>query len=216
MDDRSLGVSRDPMRRNAAALVFLAVLLAIVGFAIGRLTAPKESHSTPSPLPSSMGDRYPHTRLGAVAAATGFGQALAGSMESATDYRDDLVALAAPGWQQSAEELADNTLDFVHSRYGVDGDLMFMPVRYRVASYTDSEAVIQVWGATIASGSKVPGLEESWVLGTIRLDWIQGTWLVAGQESEAGPTPEVLGATNGVSYETVLEGFKEYRHGPDS
>lgn len=203
--------------RGALTLLLAGLLLILLGVLIGRVTAPEKS-ALPADSPSAGGGNVDLSRTedGAVEAATNFGRVMAGPTNDPAAYQEALVALAAPQWTQEAAKLAANTLDFVRDRYGEGGNLTFAPVRYRLASYSTSEAVVQLWGATIASGPKVRGIEESWVTGTIHLLWIDGHWQVVGQESAAGPTPELLRATDDVSYQTVLEEFEEFQHAQGS
>ena len=198
-----------------------ALVLFALGFVIGRTIAPPGRFQTPvspSPTPSDGGlstaSAYPRTEAGAIAAATDFARIMAGVTENADAYEASLEAVAAPEWKKEAETLARNTISFVNDRYGKGGTLTFSPVRYRLTSYTAEAAVVQLWGVTLASGPKVPGIEESWITGTVNLIWVEGEWRVNGQDSASGPTPELLRGDDDVVPETVLKRFKEYEHVP--
>jgi hypothetical protein len=110
---------------------------------------------------------------------------------------------------EEAEELAENGLDFLADRYGEGGSFSFVPARYRVTRYSEEAAAVELWGVTLLSGPKIRGIEESWVTGTIELVWIDGDWRVAGQASEAGPTPELLTTEDSRSVDQ-LDGFEEF------
>jgi hypothetical protein len=121
-------------------------------------------------------------------------------------------ALADPTWAEDAQDLALNTLEFVDDRYGESPSLTFIPVRFHVDSYSDSEAVVQVWGTTLGSGSKTKGFEQTWVTGKISLTWDGDTWLVTGQESVSGPTPRSSATTDDSDLDASLDGFQDYTH----
>lgn len=214
-------------RRRPRMLVFLA--LAVIGvFAIGlwlgRTSAPKLEKAFPEVLDSTPDSTerllvngvpvgYERTEDGAVAAATNFGRVMASVSIDEQAYREAIRTFAAPQWQSEAEDLAENGLIFLAERYGSEGSFTFVPVRYRVASYSDSDARVELWGVTIASGPKIQGIEESWVTGNVELVWVEDDWRVAGQSSETGPTPELL-RTEDQRAMDALNGFKEYQRAP--
>jgi hypothetical protein len=212
----------DGRRRGDRAWLRFAVgalVLFALGFVIGRMIAPPGRFQTsPSPTPSDDGvaaaSAYPRTEAGAIAAATDFASVMAGVTEDADAYEAALAAVAAPEWKREAQRLAQNTISFVNDRYGNGGTLTFSPVRYRLTSYTADAAVVKLWGVTLASGPKVPGIEESWITGTVNLIWVDGEWRVNGQDSASGPTPELLRGDDDVVPETVLKRFREYEHVP--
>ena len=194
--------------RASVLRAVVGLLLVIAAFLLGRAFAPKTTAPELS-RPHAVDESDSHTEQGAVYAATNFGKALAASFEAPSEYREGLVALSAPGWKEEAEVLAESTLEFVQERYGSAGDLVFAPVRYRVSAYSDDEAEVEIWGATIASGPDSEGIEVSWVTGTIELAWLGEKWLVMGQSSAEGPTPETLASSDEVRSQT-LNGFEEY------
>jgi hypothetical protein len=121
--------------------------------------------------------------------------------------------MAAPQYRVEARRLAQNGLEFLQERYGTGGRFSFAPLRYRVDSYSDTEATISVWGVTVAAGPKIEGVEESWLTGTLDLVWVSGDWRLAGQTSETGPTPELLQTTDSASA-AILDDFQEYNDAP--
>jgi hypothetical protein len=97
------------------------------------------------------------------------------------------------------------------SRPGDRGSVVFVPVRYRVASYSDDLAEIELWGTAIGSALDSGIFEQSWVIASIELVWVDDDWRVRGQGSRAGPAPASIEAEPGID---DLEGFREYSYGP--
>lgn len=211
-----------PGRRAMAAILVGALVLFVLGVVTGRTLSPDEapprSADSASPdaddknQPIALG--YSRSEQGAVAAATHFARVMAGASDDADAYEAAMLALAAPEWEAEAKKLARNTSAFVKDRYGEGATVTFSPVRYRLASYADETAVVELWGVTLASGPKIEGIEESWITGTIHLVWSDQDWRVSSQESASGPTPELLRADDEVIPATVLEDFEEYDRAP--
>lgn len=200
----------DSRKRGLWIAAVIAVVL-IVGFLVGRLTAPDAVGEGSSALPKKeLITPDENSELGAVEAATSIAQLIAAPTGDTASYLEAAEEIAAPGWENRARELAQGAIDFVNDRYGSDASVSFQPVRYRVRSYSSDETTIDIWGVVLASGQKVGGVEESWITATLELVWIDETWKVANQSSKGGPTPELLRTEEEVSIDEVLNDFKEY------
>ena len=198
-------------------LVLLLLLVGIVAFLIGRGQSPDAETNANPPAPSQSGEPTAATdESSAVRAATLYARIMAGPSADSEAYLVDMRAIAADQWKARAEELARNGSEFVADRYGQDGAVEFQPVRYRVRSFSEQAAVIDIWGVVLASGSKLGGIEESWITGTVNLVWVGSEWKVSGQSSEGGPTPELLRTEGTGSVDEVLMDFKEYDDAPGS
>lgn len=223
MDRGAPGFGSGRNSKDRLVVTILVLLALVAGLWIGRRSAPgPDSPPVTTSPPRSGGERrlvngvrlgYPRSQEGAVEAATNFTRVMASVSAAREDYVAAVETMAAPDWRMEARRLAENGLDFVQDRYGAGGSFSFAPVRYRVVSYTDSEATIDVWGVTVASGPKIPGIEESWLTGTLDLSWISGDWRLTGQQSETGPTPELVRTKDGVTAD-ALSSFEEYEHAP--
>lgn len=206
-------MDRQSVLKKRSLLTITAVLLLVVGILIGRNLAPSEegnAHNGPhesgeTPLIDAKSE------AGAVALATEFARTLSGAIDDADSYHRLIRGFAAPEWESEAERLAENTLRFVIKRYGEDADLSFAPIRYRVSHFSEDRAVVELWGVTVATGSKIVGIEESWITGRIDLRWLGNRWLVVDQDSQSGPTPELLRSVDEVA-PSVLQDFQEYKH----
>lgn len=212
--------------RSSGTRLFLTaagLLLLVLAFLIGRWTGVDE-RGDPTPRTSvaeSEAERlingvpvgYPRSQEGAIEAATNFTRVMASALENPETYREVLLTMASPSWISEAERIAENGLRFFQERYGLGGTSTFSPLRYRVESYSNGRATIQIWGVTVAAGPKVDGIDESWLTGTVDLSWVEGDWRISEQSSEAGPTPELLQSGTDLST-NALEGFKDYPRAP--
>lgn len=191
--------------RKAVTAVGVVVLLIAV-FLVGRATAPslvEESEGVTPPTGSSQ------TEEGAVGAASEFARILPGPSGDVDAYLQAMSEIAAPEWQERAQELANNAVDFVADRYGEGGSISFQPIRYRVESFSVQEAEVAIWGVVLATGSGTPNIEESWLTASLNLVWVNDQWKLAGQSSQGGPTPESLRTNDGMTVDQ-LSGFEEF------
>ena len=198
------------------ALVLILLLVGIVAFLIGRGTSPDAETNVGPTAPTESAAPTTPDESSAVRAATLYARIMAGPTADSEEYLADMQSIAADQWKARAEELAQNGSEFVAERYGEDGAVEFQPIRYRVRSFSEQAAVIDLWGVVLASGSKLGGIEESWITGTVNLVWVGSEWKVSGQSSEGGPTPELLRTDEGGSVDEVLVDFKEYDDAPGS
>lgn len=207
---------KNPIRKSYA---LIAATLA-AGFVLGWFFGNRgDSGSELNPAPRSEGGSpgsspADQSQDGAVAAATTYIQIMTAPSAEKNEYHQAMLDLAAPEWKHRAAELADNTIDFVQDRYGEGAELLFQPIRYRVISYSESEASIDIWGVLLGSGPKLGGIEESWATGTLRLVWVENQWKVLGQSSRGGPTPEPVRSDGPAAVPSEVEEFEEYEHAP--
>lgn len=210
----SLVDNGSPPRRRVLVII-IAVAALLIGVLAGRAISPdteREDVTAPSPSSTPEGAQ---SEQGAVEAATQAAQIMAGFSGDSSEYLEQARSIAAPGWESRAEELAQGAVDFIHGRYGNGSQVNFQPIRYRVASFSEDEAVIDVWGVVLATGPKISGLEESWITGTIELTWIDSGWKVSGQSSKGGPTPELLRTEEEATISEILTDFSEYEDATD-
>ena len=191
--------------RKAVTAVGVAVLLIAV-FLVGRATAPSlvEERDEVTPPTDSL-----QTEEGAIDAASEFARVLPGPSGDVDAYIQAMSEIAAPEWQERAQELANNAVDFVADRYGGDESVSFEPVRYRVGSYSRQEAEVSIWGVVLATSSDSSSIEESWLTTTLNLVWVNDQWKLSGQSSQGGPTPELLRTNDGMTVDQ-LSGFEEF------
>lgn len=204
-------VSPSPERGRTRILVLVVLFVALViAFAMGRASAPDDIAEAPPSTSTEPSNADTRDEASAVAAATRFSRVLTGPSGDADTYMDEIVRVAAPGWTDRARELAQNGIDFVTQRYGNGGTVEFTPVRYRVRSFSPEQAVIDLWGVVLGSGPKVGGIEESWVTGTLELQFVESEWKVSAQSSRGGPTPELLRTEESQTVDEILSDFVEY------
>jgi hypothetical protein len=218
-DDRTEGQRR---WGRVALIVIAAIVLFGVGVLVGRGLSP-ESELPPTesaPANEEIGPRdvvngvpvgYERTEAGAVVAATNFARLMSSPSGDRSTYIRSVEIAASNDWAPEARRLAGRTFRFARERYGDRGSVVFVPVRYRVASYSDDLAEIELWGTAIGSALDSGIFEQSWVIASIELVWVDDDWRVRGQGSRAGPAPASIEAEPGID---DLEGFREYSYGP--
>jgi hypothetical protein len=220
MDDLARGAGARRMLGAGAVIALIAL-----AFWIGRATSPDPKIASPEEAetanegPGPTGDLrgvpvgYARTEEGAIAAASNFARLMSTTTADPQAFVNAFEVIAAPDWRKEARTLAEEGLDFVRERYGSNGILTFTPVRYRLSDFDPSEATVEVWGVTLATGEESSEIDESWVTGRIELRWSAGDWRVAGGTSSAGPTPLLLQAQDDNSID-VFEQFQDFDRAP--
>lgn len=204
-----------------AALSAGVVVLLIGVFFLGRISESTPEGSSqereasiagPSGVVNGVQVGYEQSEIGAVAAASNFARVMAKA--STSDSFDGQVrTIASPEWVDEALALAASGRSFFADRYGAGGSLSFVPIKYRIGSFSETRASVAIWGVSLALDSAAQAIEESWVTGNLDLEWISGDWRVVGQSSEPGPTPELL-RSGGSLDANFLAGFEEYEIAP--
>lgn len=199
-------------------LVIILLVVGVAAFLIGRGTAPDEAIEVGQPKPndSATSPIMTNDEESAVSAATRFARIMAGPTADSDEYLAQMQSIASDEWKARAEELAQNGVEYVIDRYGEGGTVEFQPIRYRVRSYSEDAAVIDIWGVVVGSGPKLGGIEDSWITGSVSIVWDGSQWKVSGQSSKGGPTPELLRTEEEETVEEVLAEFKEYGDALDS
>lgn len=211
----SLVDQSSPTRRRVLVISIVVVAL-LLGLLLGRATSPDSDSGEPKAPSTNEAPDEAQSEQGAVKAATNAAQVMAAYSGDPSAYLQEARSIAAPSWQARAEELAQGAVDFITERYGSDSQVNFQPIRYRVASFSEDEAVIDIWGVVLSTGPKISGLEESWITGTIELSWTDSSWKVSGQSSQGGPTPELLRTEEEATLSEILTDFSEYEDAIDS
>ncbi len=197
----------------------VAVVLIALAYFLGRATNPSPRDpiaDAPGVLMTSSPDPSIGSEESAVTAATEFARIMTGPSGDPDVYIEQMESIAAPQWSERASDLAKNAIQFVRERYGEQGRVEFYPVKYRLRSYSAEQAVVDIWGVVLGSGPKIPGVEESWITGTVNLILLDSEWKVVGQSSEAGPTPELLRTKDTATTEEILNEFNEYSDASNS
>ncbi len=209
--------------RRALRSAVGAILVLLLGVTIGWQLGSRGNETDPVPENALNGDPgpsyeedgvplgYAHTTAGAISAATSYATVMSRVGLGEVAYPKALETLAAPEWKSEARQLAENTLEFVSSEYGVGSTASFLPMRFRVESYDNSASVVAVWGVLVIEDPTMVDLSQSWLKTTIRLVWLDD-WRVDGAESLPGPAPVLNAGDQGT--EENLEGFEDYGRGP--
>ncbi len=212
-----------------------ALALVALGAVLGRATAsppPVEQErpgdaSAPSPGPSrveaSVPIGYERSGAGAVAAATAYTAALGSPGAFLDDQRGAMldVIAANSSRERLGAEIAQS-FDVPVEALGLtpevirDRDFVARPVPagYRLISYSDDEAVVEVWGTAVFF---VPGRQATsgeWTTVTVELRWQRGDWRLAATRSREGPAPPETPTPPTPDIGERLNDFNRYAHVP--
>lgn len=215
--------------------VIAAIVLLGVGVLIGRSITPDPAEvadvpATEQPVAAQNGGPtrieagvpvgYPRTEDGAVAAATQYvagidakrlfdddARAEAVEVLAAEDARADVTAQIEPGIELALQGL------------GLDGETVAndpsvvvrsLPAGYSVESYSDDEAVIDVWTTVIFFAEGRQALSGLWSTERVNLRWERDDWRLTGFSSREGPTPPSTptGGASGIAQR--INAFDEY------
>lgn len=184
-------------------VLFVGVLvLAVIAFAMGRITAPSDEATQPPAVAANPGAEldtaFPHSPAGASLAAAAYQRALAdpailrpGVLErridsiATPDYASTMLEANQPGTDRlTAGPLGQGV------RRGIPTAYFGVPIAYRMLSYTPERARIQNWGLTIVGNVSTVEPAAYFGTGTIELVWRDGRWKIASSQGAFGPTPQ--------------------------
>ncbi|MEU7107677.1 hypothetical protein ABZ951_21880 [Streptomyces sp. NPDC046215] len=147
---------------------------------------------------------FARTEQGAQSAAANFAVALGGDGMFKTESRHAIVdtvytADAAPALQRELDKAYSPNF-FQNVGLGADGKapkgLTFIsrtiPVGTKAASYSDTEATVEVWCTGMVGlagqGSTKP-VTQTWFTITQKLHWVNDDWKIASSQQKQGPAP---------------------------
>lgn len=227
-------------RGTIAALAALGLILLVVAFLVGRMTAGTGSNQAPSarspdgtqaarlgPTRTANGVPvgYAHTRAGVVAAAANYGVALAGPLFlddvkrgaairqiGTRDYvQRTLPAAAAAARQLRASEVGQAMRSGAATLY--EG----APLAYRVVSYSPEQARVEIWSLALLGNDATVQPQVSYGTTTTTLRWQDGDWKFDTATTKAGPTPALSrgqSPTPGSAFVPRVQPLREFRYAP--
>ncbi len=226
------------MRRCWLAVGLAAIVLFLVGVAIGRRTterAPSEARprvtiTTPAPEahsrqperetpPDKQPAGYPRTPEGAVAAATAYVAALGGpAILDPAAVRTTLTAIASSESREGLIRAYELAAAQARKRLGAGTAfdptvvLRTAPVGYRVDGFQRRGATVSVWRVGIVGSGATVEPRQSWRTETLSLVWEDGSWKVDAVRSTPGPTPPLAGpaATPPAELSAAIPRFEEF------
>src|SRR5438552_4109662 len=101
---------------NSPVLMVMVLILIALAFLLGRATDGPRRNPTPTTSPSPGAPTG--SEVSAVSAATKFSRVMTGPSGDVPEYLMQVKSIAAPSWQSRAQELANNSIQFVRHRYG--------------------------------------------------------------------------------------------------
>jgi hypothetical protein len=208
-----------------------ALVLAVLAFAAGRISAPTEEAKSNPPLnvPAGAGaeinTEYAHLPAGAILAAGAYQRAFAdpsilepGVLESRVkavatpEYAPRMLEANKPGSERLMNEPVGEGV-----RAGVPTAYFAVPVVYHLLSYTPERARIQNWGFTILGNGSTVEPAAYFGTATTELVWKGGRWRIASTRGAFGPTPDTRTpreGAEGFDLQDLAGDFKPYGLAP--
>jgi hypothetical protein len=210
-----------------------AVLLA-AGFGVGRLSAPAsgsggqqrasvsgQSGPGPTRVENGVPVGYAHTREGAVAAATNYVSVVDGPLVVQPDrFQKALDVFALPSVRPTLRSNAEKTVAVTglvdYARQGRTVIYRTAPLAYRIASYRDERAQVDIWAESFIAVDGILAPRETWATASVEVDWSGEDWKLQqiGPYSGGsdGPVPTTTQpSTQSSALPSQLKDFKEYR-----
>lgn len=189
------------LRRALGALMVL-----LLGLALGRASAPSQAASPGTAAPdiqshtvSGVPVDFPHTPTGAAVAVASYQRAFADpailhpgvlrrriEVVAAPGYVAAMLAANSPGERRiAAGAIGEGLRQRVPTLFGA------VPIGYRIESYSPARARILTWGFTLLGNATAVPPEAYFGLAHTDLVWRGGRWRIAATQAAFGPTPKV-------------------------
>lgn len=202
------------MARRVSTAVLVAAVVAV--------TAPRPGWPGATRLVNGVPAGYPHTRAGAVAAATNF--VVLGASDLILDparYRAAIAEMAAPEDRQRLVTLAEENVDAFQNQlqmvsdaaHGIAVVIRAVPLTYQLQAYTPQSATVDIWTLQLRAVDGVLAPTDLWVTETIVLEWVGGDWKMADVGDQPGPTTlPSMAAPQTLALPAQLRTYQEYRY----
>lgn len=200
-------------------------MLLLVGFGLGALIADRHGDSGAAAVDDQgVPKGLPRTQAGAVDAAATYTSLFSLDVvldeERAASLADSIATPAyAEQLLREAEAIRIDAGGLELSAAASAGGAFsqISPLAYRVESFTEHEASVELWGLAIVGGGAVDPPAASYSRDLVTVTWTDDGWRLAALEDVGdGPTPEPTQrdrATSTDRFLATLQDFREYRGG---
>jgi hypothetical protein len=218
---------RMPFDRYTAPRHSAAALAAAIGLGVGLGVAviatsggggphAKVARAPAATAPLVASSAFPHTPLGAVAAATAWcqntGEAFfEGTWDSAAEPLATRTLFSQVERVQPASDLMHSRLAAAHAPYAV----RFWPLGYAVQDYSPADARVRVW-QLLVFGSSGPLSQTTFYTTTVSLRWIDGDWKLTDSPPgpDLRPPGQNAGASQVAAWVAAVGHLKAYSYAP--
>jgi hypothetical protein len=205
-----------PRHALAAAAAVIALGVGVALIASSGATAPRVEVARGAPAADRAGPRFPHTRAGAVEAATAWCQETGEAFVSGT-WSSAVKALAAPSLIARADLMAPASA-FTHRSlvaHHLTSALRIWPLGYAIDQYSSSTARVRVW-QLVQFATTAPNELAAYPITNVSLAWIEGDWKITGAPPDPDLTPPgpASSASQATSWITAVNELQSYSYAP--
>jgi hypothetical protein len=223
------------LRSRSTVLIAAAAVTFLAGLAAGRglsgspevepgdddvVQAPHASITTRDGAPASPSRGFPHSREGAVEAATSYGLALDGPRLLDASRRSALLRdISSDGARADLESTLARGADLIVTNLGLTEDRLddpgfvwrVVPGGWQVRSYDGTRATVAIWATGVVLADDQPLAMPEWRTTEVELVWERDDWRLVGFTTTPGPAPSLAGKVAGDGVATRINAFTPYR-----
>ena len=222
------------VRSRPTALIAVAAVTFLAGLAAGRtLTSPpgpqpdgaavSDAQYDASPshdeAPDAPATGFPHTRDGAVEAATAYGLALDGPLLLDPSGRSALLQdIASDAARAELESTLARGADLIVTNLGLTDDRIsepgfvwrVVPGGWQVRSYDGTRATVAIWATGVVLADGRPLAMPEWRTTEVELVWERDDWRLIAFATTPGPAPSLAGDASTAGIATRINAFIPY------
>ena len=223
------------LRSRPMVLIAAAAITFFAGLAAGRAltsspgpqpdaAAVPDNQADASPLHDAAAEApdtgFPHTRDGAVEAATTYGLALDGPLLLDPTKRSALLGdIASDAARAEVESTLARGADLIVSNLGLTDDRIsepgfvwrVVPGGWQVRSYDGTRATVAIWATGVVLADGRPLAMPEWRTTEVELVWERDDWRLVGFTTMPGPAPSLAGDAGTSGIASRINAFTPYR-----
>ena len=222
------------LRSRPTALIAVAAITFFAGLAAGRAltssagpetdaAAVSDSQDDASPsrdeAPEAPATGFPHTRDGAVEAATAYGLALDAPLLLDPSRRSALLGdIASDAARAELESTLARGADLIVTNLGLTDDRIsepgfvwrVVPGGWQVRSYDGTRATVAIWATGVVLADGRPLAMPEWRTTEVELVWERDDWRLIAFATTPGPAPSLAGDASTAGIATRINAFIPY------
>lgn len=223
------------LRSRRTVLIAAAAITFFAGLAAGKAltSSPAPQTDDEAAVPDAQGDAspshdgapeapapgFPHTRDGAVEAATAYGLALDGPLLLDPSRRAALLRdIASDAARAELESTLTRGADLIVANLGLTDDRIsepgfvwrVVPGGWQVRSYDGTRATVAIWATGVVLADGQPLAMPEWRTTEVELLWERDDWRLIGFTTTPGPAPSLAGDAGTAGIAARINAFTPY------